>query len=150
MCPKTCENFRALCTGERGRSRKDSSCSLSYKGSAFHRVVKDGWIQGGDILNSHGNNGEAIYGSSFPDESFQLKHTDAGMVGFCNTGPHSNASQFYITLGPMPLFDQKHVAFGRVVDGMRVAQLISKEPVQNQRPIRPCVVRDCREMVLED
>ncbi|XP_023692455.1 probable inactive peptidyl-prolyl cis-trans isomerase-like 6 isoform X2 [Paramormyrops kingsleyae] len=107
LCPKTCKNFQALCTGEEG---------LSYKGSLFHRIVPNGWIQGGDIsLGSRGNGGESIYGPTFEDESFAVAHCKRGILGMANQGPHTNGSQFYITLQPAPWMDRNQVIEGTEV-----------------------------------
>ncbi|CAM4533077.1 unnamed protein product, partial [Lepidochelys olivacea] len=110
MCPKTCENFRSLCTGEAGTSR--SGLELTYKESVFHRLVKNGWIQGGDITAGRGDGGESIYGPTFEDENFSIPHNKKGILGMANKGRHSNGSQFYITLQPTPYMDKKYVAFG--------------------------------------
>ncbi|XP_021456390.2 probable inactive peptidyl-prolyl cis-trans isomerase-like 6 isoform X3 [Oncorhynchus mykiss] len=111
LCPKTCKNFQALCTGEAGLSQSD--LILSYKGSVFHRVVPNGWIQGGDIsAPGKGNGGESIYGPTFEDESFAVSHSRRGILGMANQGPHSNSSQFYITLQPALWMDRQYVAFG--------------------------------------
>ncbi|XP_043398726.1 probable inactive peptidyl-prolyl cis-trans isomerase-like 6 isoform X1 [Chelonia mydas] len=112
MCPKTCENFRSLCTGEAGTSR--SGLELTYKESVFHRLVKNGWIQGGDITTGRGDSGESIYGPTFEDENFSIPHNKKGILGMANKGRHSNGSQFYITLQPTPYMDKKYVAFGYV------------------------------------
>ncbi|KAF7643385.1 hypothetical protein LDENG_00240570, partial [Lucifuga dentata] len=110
VCLKTSENFRALCTGERGQSQ--SGLTLSYKGSVFHRVVPNGWVQGGDISpGGKGDGGESIYGPTFEDESFAVSHTKRGILGMANKGAHSNGSQFYITLQPALWMDRKYVAF---------------------------------------
>ncbi|XP_043922784.1 probable inactive peptidyl-prolyl cis-trans isomerase-like 6 isoform X2 [Protopterus annectens] len=110
ICPKTCKNFQALCTGEMGTSK--SGLILHYKGSIFHRLVKNGWIQGGDIAAGRGNGGESIYGPVFEDESFAVPHKRRGVLGMSNKGRHTNGSQFYITLQPATWMDTKYVAFG--------------------------------------
>lgn len=139
-CPKTCENFRALCTGEKGTS--DSGLKLNYAGSPIHRVVKGGWLQGGDIAGGHGNGGESIYGPTFADETFDIKHSRAGVLSMASTGnAHTNGSQFFIALSPMPYMDGKRVAFGQVVSGMRTLRAIENLPQENQRPVDRVVVR---------
>jgi cyclophilin family peptidyl-prolyl cis-trans isomerase len=139
IAPLTAENFRCLCTGERGEK-------LSYKGKPLHRVVKNGWLQGGDIENGSGAGGYSIYGGTFADESFSYPHDSAGIVGMANQGPHSNASQFYMTLKPMPCWDHKYVAFGRVIEGMRVLKLLEKAETSNDRPTEAIIISDCGQL----
>jgi len=140
IAPLTVENFRCLCTGERGEK-------LHYKGKPLHRVVKGGWLQAGDIEPPHsGAGGFSIYGGKFADESFALTHDEPGMVGMSNHGPHTNASQFYMTLKPMPTWDQKYVAFGRVVEGMRALKILEKVETTNDRPTMDIIVADCGQL----
>ncbi|KAI3364270.1 hypothetical protein L3Q82_011075 [Scortum barcoo] len=137
VCPKTSKNFEALCTGERGLSQ--SGFPLCFKGSVFHRVVPNGWVQGGDISPERkGNGGESIYGPTFEDESFAVSHTKRGTLGMCNKGPHSNGSQFYITLQPTPWMDRTYVAFGQVVEGVDVLRRLEEAPTCNERPKYDC------------
>eukprot|EP00741_Cyanophora_paradoxa_P015095 tig00020848_g14566.t1 len=138
LLPKTCANFLELCRGfDSGKG------VLSYKDTLFHRVVPGGWIQGGDVSGPSGGGGASIYGPTFPDESFGVPHDRPGIVGMAAAKPHTNASQFYITMGPTPYLDRRKVAFGRVIDGMRVVRIISKLARANERPAVPVKVTEC-------
>ncbi|KAK9531491.1 hypothetical protein VZT92_010913 [Zoarces viviparus] len=142
VCPNTSKNFEALCTGERGLSQ--SGLPLCYKGSVFHRVVPNGWVQGGDISPERkGDGGESIYGPTFEDESFAVSHTRRGTLGMANKGPHTNGSQFYITLQPTPWMDRTYVAFGHVVEGVDVLRRLEEVLTCNERPKYDCKVTDC-------
>ncbi|NXG63572.1 PPIL6 protein, partial [Hemiprocne comata] len=139
-CPRTCENFRALCSG--GAKSLCDGQELTYKNSLFHRVVKNGWIQGGGVTGK-GDSGESIYGPTFEDESFSVRHKGRGVLGMANKGRHSNGSQFYITLQPAPYLDRKYVAFGQLIEGTEVLQRLEDVPTSNERPTVACKIINC-------
>lgn len=142
IVPKTAENFRALCTGEKG---------FGYQGTTFHRIIKDFMVQGGDFTHHNGMGGKSIYGKTFADENFKLKHTKIGELSMANSGKNTNGSQFFMTTSVPSWLDGKHVVFGEVVEGKDVLMKLNKlGSDSDKKPAKKVIVKSCGEVGQEE
>ena len=144
VVPKTAENFRALCTGEKGEGA--SGKPLHYKDSIFHRIIPGFMAQGGDFTMGDGRGGESIYGEKFADESFKLKHTKPYLLSMANAGPNTNGSQFFITFEKTSWLDGRHVVFGEVIEGLDVVKALEKIGSQSGRTSKTAKIANSGEL----
>jgi len=149
VCPKTAENFRCLCTGEKGKGK--SGKDLHFRGSSFHRVIPSFMCQGGDFTNGNGTGGESIYGSKFADEfdNGVIKHSEPMLLSMANAGPNTNGSQFFITVAVTSHLDGKHVVFGRVLEGKDVIKKIEGFGSSSGSTKKKVIVADCGQIAKE-
>ncbi|XP_033764277.1 peptidyl-prolyl cis-trans isomerase H-like [Pecten maximus] len=138
--PRTAENFRQLCTGE---YRRDG-VPIGYKGCIFHRIIKDFMVQGGDFVNQDGTGVCSTYGGTFADENFKRSHCGPGILSMANSGKDSNGCQFFITCAACDFLDNKHVVFGKVIDGLLVLRKIENVPTgPNNKPRIAVIISEC-------
>ena len=146
MTPVTAENFRALCTGEKGKGK--SGKPLWFKNTIFHRIIPGFMAQGGDFTRFNGTGGESIYGREFKDENFKLRHNKPFLLSMANAGRNTNGSQFFITFVPTPHLDGKHVVFGRVEKGQDLVKKMEHVRTNHDdKPLKPIKIVKCGQLI---
>ena len=136
--PKTANNFKSLCTGEK---------KITFKGSKIFRIVKNVFIQGGDFEKNDGSGGVSIYGDKFEDENFYYSHSREGLLSMINEGKNTNGSQFFITLRDTTWYDEKHVVFGQVIEGMdNVKEIEGAKIDDDDKPEEDIIIDNCGEI----
>jgi cyclophilin family peptidyl-prolyl cis-trans isomerase len=149
VTPITSYNFYSLCTGNNDRIGELSNKPLTLNGSSFHRIVKNSFVQGGDITLGDGYGGESVYGGDYNDENFDLKHDSEGIVSSANNGPNTNSSQFFITTVPTPHLDNENVVFGNVIEGIEIVKRVATEvdTDEDDVPLSKIYILDCGEIL---
>eukprot|EP01035_Chromulina_nebulosa_P018141 gene18141-23795_t len=146
LCPVACQNFITLCNG----IKSPDGTKLFYGNCPIHRLVKNGWFQCGDVIDGSGSHNSVAI--SLPDNQIYIQDESftvdfgfplGGIVGLSNQGPHTNGSQFFITLGPSDWMNCKYVGIGKVIFGYKVLKAINNAPIKNQRPYPPIIVKSC-------
>ena len=143
--PKTAENYRALCTGEKGNL--PDGTPLSFSNSVFHRIIPGFMIQGGDFTQHNGTGGVSIYGAKFADENFDIAH-DKYVLSMANAGPNTNGSQFFITTAVTSWLDGRHTVFGRVLSGQETINKLEKQGSSSGKTKGKCTFVNCVEVEL--
>jgi len=142
--PITSENFRCLCTGEKGTGKAGKP--LYFKGTKFHRLISNFMAQGGDFTKGNGTGGESIYGNKFADENFNHKHLGEGYLSMANAGPGTNGSQFFICFDAFPHLDGMHVVFGKVSSGIEIVRAMNAVGSSSGAPKKEVVITDCGQL----